>query len=161
MLWGEGTQQRLAESHVILFGLGGVGSYTAECLARAGIGELTIVDNDTVSPTNLNRQLEALHSTLGQYKVDVAEQRIKEINPNAVVRTYKTFYAPQTAEQFDFTQYDYIVDAIDTVTGKLELIEQAQKAGSCLRNDPANSAHMPMGIPIYFTIVTSLCSTSR
>ena len=101
----------------------------------------------------MNRQIFATRKTVGQYKVDVAEQRIKEINPNAVVRTYKTFYAPQTAEQFDFTQYDYIVDAIDTVTGKLELIEQAQKAGSCLRNDPANSAHMPMGIPPIFIIV--------
>ena len=161
LLLGRDGMERLFNARVAVFGIGGVGGYTVEALVRSGVGALDLIDDDRVCLTNVNRQIFATRKTVGQYKVDVAEQRIKEINPNAVVRTYKTFYAPQTAEQFDFTQYDYFVDAIDTVTGKLELIEQAQKTGSCLRNDPANSAHMPMGIPIYFTIVTSLCSTSR
>ena len=161
LLLGRDGMERLFNALVAVFGIGGVGGYTVEALVRSGVGALDLIDDDRVCLTNVNRQIFATRKTVGQYKVDVAEQRIKEINPNAVVHTYKTFYAPQTAEQFDFTQYDYFVDALDTVTGKLELIEQAQKAGSCLRNDPANSAHMPMGIPIYFTIVTSLCSTSR
>ena len=111
--------ERLYHARVAVFGIGGVGGYTVEALARSGIGTLDLIDDDRVCLTNLNRQILATRKTVGQYKVDVAEQRIREINPNAVVHTYKTFYAPQTAEQFDFSQFDYVVDAIDTVTAKL------------------------------------------
>lgn len=121
--------ERLFHARVAVFGIGGVGGYTVEGLARSGIGTLDLIDDDRVCLTNLNRQILATRSTVGQYKVDVAKQRVLDINPDAVVNTYKTFYAPQTADQFDFTQYDYVVDAIDTVTGKLELVEQAEKAG--------------------------------
>ena len=130
LLLGQNGMERLRSARVAVFGIGGVGGYTVEALARSGVGTLDLIDDDRVCLTNLNRQILATRNTVGQYKVDVAEQRIHEICPDTVVRTYKTFYAPQTAAQFDFTQYDYVVDAIDTVTGKLELIEQAQKAGT-------------------------------
>ena len=128
LLLGQDGMERLYHARVAVFGIGGVGGYTVEALARSGVGALDLIDDDRVCLTNLNRQILATRKTVGQYKVDVAEARIHEINPDAVVRTFKTFYAPQTAELFDFTQYDYIVDAIDTVTGKLELIEQARQA---------------------------------
>jgi tRNA A37 threonylcarbamoyladenosine dehydratase len=130
LLLGQEGMDTLFQARVAVFGIGGVGGYTVEALARSGVGTLDLIDDDRVCLTNVNRQLHATRKTVGHYKVDVAEQRILEINPDAVVHTYKTFYAPQTAEQFDFTQYDYVVDAIDTVTGKLELVEQAQKAGT-------------------------------
>lgn len=130
LLIGQKGMERLFNARVAVFGIGGVGGYTVEALARSGIGTLDLIDDDRVCLTNLNRQLLATRKTVGQYKVDVAEQRIHEINPDAVVHTYKTFYTPQTTEQFDFTRYDYVVDAIDTVTGKLELAEQAQKTGT-------------------------------
>ena len=127
MLWGPEGQRRLAESHVILFGLGGVGSYTAECLARAGVGELTIVDNDTVGLTNLNRQLEALHSTLGQNKTDAVAARLLDINPDLKLHPICGTY--DAAHRDDFfpagCHYDYIVDAIDLVSCKLDLAETA------------------------------------
>ena len=129
LLLGSEGVDRLREAHVALFGLGGVGGYAAEALARAGIGHIDLIDNDTVSLTNLNRQLLALHSTVGQYKVDAAAARIKDIDPSIEVRTFKTFYLPETADPFDFTQYDYVLDAIDTVTGKLALMQQARDAG--------------------------------
>jgi len=129
LLLGEDGIVKLRNAHVALFGLGGVGGYAAEALARGGIGKLDLIDDDTVSLTNLNRQLLAAHSTLGQYKVDVAAQRIRDIDPTVQVRTFRTFYLPETADQFDFSQYDYILDAIDTVTGKLALIAQAKAAG--------------------------------
>ncbi len=130
LLLGQDGMERLYNARVAVFGIGGVGGYTVEALVRSGVGTLDLIDDDRVCLTNVNRQIFATRKTVGQYKVDAAEERIKEINPNAVVHTYKTFYAPQTADQFDFMQYDYIVDAIDTVTGKLELIEQAQRAGT-------------------------------
>ena len=129
LLLGAEGLDRLRAARVALFGLGGVGGYTAEALARSGIGHIDLVDDDTVSLTNLNRQVLALHSTVGQYKVDVAARRIGEIDPTIQVKTYKTFYLPETADQFDFSQYDYVIDAIDTVTGKLALIAQAKAAG--------------------------------
>lgn len=129
LLFGKEGMEKLYQARVAVFGIGGVGGYTVEALARSGIGTLDLIDDDRVCLTNLNRQIFATRDTVGQFKVDVAQQRVRSINPDAVVHTYKTFYAPQTAEQFDFTQYDYIVDAIDTVTGKLELVEQAEKAG--------------------------------
>ncbi len=128
LLLGKDALARLKKARVALFGLGGVGGYAAEALARSGVGHIDLIDDDTVSQTNLNRQLLALHSTVGQYKVDVAARRIADIDPSIQVRTYRTFFLPETARQFDFTQYDYILDAIDTVTGKLELIAQAKAA---------------------------------
>lgn len=121
---------RLRKARVALFGLGGVGGHAAEALARSGVGHIDLIDDDTVSLTNLNRQLLATHSTIGRYKVDVAAERIWDIDPAIEVQTYKTFYLPETAEQFDFSQYDYVLDAIDTVTGKLALIAQAKAVGT-------------------------------
>ena len=130
MLLGDSAMERLEKARVAVFGIGGVGGYTVEALARAGIGRLDLIDSDTVGLSNLNRQLLATHSTVGMLKVEAAKQRILDINPRAVVRTYPVFYTPETADQFDFTQYDYIVDAIDTVTGKLALVERAAAAGT-------------------------------
>ena len=130
LLLGAQAMERLSRCRVAVFGTGGVGGYTVEALARSGIGALDLIDNDRVCLTNLNRQLYATRKTIGKYKVDVAEERIHEINPDCTVRTYKVFYLPDTRDQFDFSQYDYVVDAIDTVTGKLALAEQAQKAGT-------------------------------
>lgn len=129
LLLGEEGMERLSRARVAVFGIGGVGGYTAEALARSGIGTLDLIDSDTVSITNLNRQIIALHSTVGQYKVDVAAARIRDICPETVVNVHRCFYLPETAEQFDFTQYDYVVDAIDTVTGKLQLVMEAKAAG--------------------------------
>lgn len=121
--------ERMASCRVAVFGIGGVGGYVVEALARSGIGALDLIDDDKVCLTNINRQILATRKTVGKYKVDVAEERIKEINPDCEVRTYKTFYLPETQDQFDFSEYDYVVDAIDTVTGKLTIIENAKKAG--------------------------------
>ena len=130
LLIGTEGLQRLADARVAVFGIGGVGGYVAEALARSGIGVLDLIDHDKVSITNLNRQIYALRSTVGRYKVDVAKERIQDINPAAQVYVHKVFYLPDTAAQFDFTAYDYVVDAIDTVTGKLALVQQAQAAGT-------------------------------
>lgn len=129
LLLGDSGIEKLRRAHVALFGLGGVGGYAAEALARAGIGKIDLIDNDTVSLTNLNRQILATHSTIGQYKVDVAAARIRDIDPSIEIRTFPVFYLPETADRFDFSQYDYVLDAIDTVTGKLALIAQAKAAG--------------------------------
>jgi tRNA A37 threonylcarbamoyladenosine dehydratase len=129
LLLGNDNMQRLFNARVAVFGIGGVGGYTVEALARTGVGTLDLIDDDKVCLTNINRQIYATRKTIGKYKVDVAKERILDINPNAVVNTYKTFYMPDTADQFDFSQYDYVVDAIDTVTGKLMLVEQAKAAG--------------------------------
>ena len=129
-LLGAEAMKRHAESRVAVFGVGGVGGYVVEALARSGVGALDICDNDTVAESNLNRQIIALRSSLGRAKVEVAAERIKDINPDCKVTVHKTFYLPETQDQFDFTQYDYVVDAIDTVTGKLALIMQAKEAGT-------------------------------
>ncbi len=129
LLIGEKGMNRLSKARVAVFGIGGVGGYTVEALVRSGVGTLDLVDDDKVCLTNLNRQIIATRKTVGQYKVDVAKERILDINPDAVVNIYKTFYGPDTASQFDFSQYDYVVDAIDTVSGKLALVEQANQAG--------------------------------
>lgn len=130
LLVGCEAMERLFAARVAVFGIGGVGGYAVEALARSGVGTLDLIDDDKVCLTNLNRQIFATRKTVGKYKIDVTRERILEINPDALVNTYRTFYAPDTADQFDFTQYDYIVDAIDTVTGKLELIEQAHRCGT-------------------------------
>jgi tRNA A37 threonylcarbamoyladenosine dehydratase len=162
LLLGSEGVDRLRSAHVALFGLGGVGGYAAEALARAGIGHIDLIDNDTVSLTNLNRQMLALHSTVGQYKVDAAAARIRDIDPTIEVRTFKTFYLPETANQFDFTQYDYVLDAIDTVTGKLALMQQARDAGvpviSCMGT---GNKLDPTGFKVADISKTSGCALSR
>lgn len=128
LLFGSERMERLAFAHVIVFGVGGVGGYVIEALARGGIGAIDIVDNDTVCLSNLNRQLYALHSTIGQYKVDVAAARVHDINPACRVTPHRTFFLPETADDFDFSSYDYAVDCIDTVSGKIQIIMQAKNA---------------------------------
>lgn len=128
LLLGSAAMKRLAEARVAVFGIGGVGGYVVEALARAGIGALDLIDNDVISLTNLNRQIIATSENIGNFKVDEAERRVHAIHPQCRVEKSKCFYLPDTAPLFDFTQYDYIVDAIDTVTGKLALIENAKKA---------------------------------
>ena len=130
MLLGSEALTRLQSARVAVFGLGGVGGYVVEALARSGVGSLDLIDSDTVSVSNLNRQILATHSTVGMLKVDAARNRVLDINPACNVKTWPVFYTPDTADDFDFTQYDYIVDAIDTVTGKLALVERAKAAGT-------------------------------
>ena len=129
LIFGKEGMERLAGARVAVFGIGGVGGHAVEALARSGIGALDLIDNDKVALTNINRQMVALLSTVGEYKVDVAEARIKDISPDCIVRTYRTFFMPDTADEFDFSQYDYVIDAIDTVTGKIEIIMRAKQAG--------------------------------
>ena len=128
LLIGKSGVKKLADSRVAVFGLGGVGGYTVEALVRSGLGAIDIIDNDKICLTNLNRQIYATNNTIGEYKVDVAERRIYDINPNVKVRKYKTFFTPETSNQFDFSQYNYVVDAIDTVKGKIEIIECSKNA---------------------------------
>ena len=128
LLYGKEAMEKLAASRVAVFGIGGVGGYAVEALVRSGIGALDLIDDDKVSLTNLNRQIIATRKTIGLYKVDVAKERIHEINPDCIVRTFQTFYLPETQDLFDFRDYDYVIDAIDTVTGKLTIIENAKKA---------------------------------
>ena len=130
LVLGEEAMQVLARSRVAVFGLGGVGGYVVEALARCGVGALDLIDSDRISPSNLNRQILATGETLGQWKTDAAAARVCSINPACKVTLHRCFYLPDTAPQFDFTQYDYIVDAIDTVTGKLMLAEEAQRCGT-------------------------------
>ena len=130
LLLGSDAMAKLKKAHVAVFGLGGVGGYTVEALARSGIGALTLVDHDTISLTNLNRQLLATHDTIGQYKADVAAKRVQQIDPAITATACKTFYGPDTAREFDFSKFDYVIDAIDTVTGKLALIAAAKAAGT-------------------------------
>ena len=162
LLLGQEGMEKLFQARVAVFGIGGVGGYTVEALARSGVGTLDLIDDDRICLTNLNRQIFATHKTVGQYKVDIAQQRILEINPKAVVHTYKTFYAPQTAELFDFSQYDYVVDAIDTVTGKLELVEQAEKAGvPIISSMGAGNKMDPTAFEVADIYETSVCPLAR
>lgn len=128
LIFGKEGMENLAAARVAVFGVGGVGGFAVEALARSGVGAIDLIDNDKVCLSNLNRQIIATHKTVGQYKTDVAKARIAEIAPNAVVRTHTTFFTPETSGQFDFSEYDYVVDAIDTVTGKLEIVMKAKAA---------------------------------
>ena len=129
MLLGDVAMARLAAARVAVFGVGGVGGYVVEALARSGVGALELIDDDTVSLTNINRQIIALHSTVGMPKVDAARARVLDICPQTQVIAHRAFFTPETAAQFDFTQYSYVVDAIDTVSGKIELAVRAHAAG--------------------------------
>lgn len=153
---------KLAASRVAVFGVGGVGGYVVEALARSGIGALDLIDDDKVCLSNINRQIIATHKTIGQYKVDAAADRVSDISPECVVRTYKTFYLPETQDQFDFTQYDYIVDAIDTVTGKLAIIENADKAGvPVISSMGAGNKLDPSAFEVEDIYKTSVCPLAK
>lgn len=159
---GEARMERLRRSRVAVFGIGGVGGYAVEALARTGIGTLDLIDSDTVCASNLNRQIIALHSTLGMYKVDAAAARIHDICPDTEVNVHRCFFLPETAGQFDFTQYDYVIDAIDTVKGKIEIVMQAQAAGtpmiSCMG---AGNKMDPTAFRIADIYETKVCPLAR
>lgn len=162
LLYGREAMQRFASCRVAVFGIGGVGGYVVEALARTGIGALDLIDDDKVCLTNLNRQITATRSTVGKYKVDVAEERIKDIYPECRVKTYKTFYLPETAGQFDMREYDYVVDAIDTVTGKLAIIGNAQKAGvPVISSMGAGNKVDPSAFEVADIYETSVCPLAK
>ena len=162
LLLGDKAMERLKNARVAVFGLGGVGGYVVEALARSGIGALELVDHDTISPTNLNRQLLATRETLGMDKVEAARQRVASIDPDIQVTARKTFYGPDTANQFDFSRYDYVVDAIDTVTGKLALITAAQAAGTPILSSMGTGNKLdPTKFQIADISKTSVCPLAR
>lgn len=162
LLLGKASVARLARKRVAVFGVGGVGGFVCEGLVRAGIGAIDIVDKDTVALSNINRQLIALHSTVGKNKVDVLEERLKDINKNLIIKKYKCFFLPETSETFDFREYDYVVDAIDTVTGKIELILKAKEAGvSIISAMGAGNKLEPAGFQVSDIYKTSVCPLAR
>ena len=162
LLLGPEAMEKLQRSRVAVFGIGGVGGYAVEALVRSGIGALDLIDDDRVCLTNLNRQLHATRKTVGKYKVDVAEERVLEINPDCRVTTYKTFFLPDTRDQFDFAAFDYVVDAIDTVTGKLALIEAAQAAGTpIICSMGAGNKTDPTAFRVADIYKTSVCPLAR
>ena len=161
-LIGKDALNRLKNSKVAVFGLGGVGGYVAETLARAGIGALDLIDNDTFSITNINRQILATEKTLGLYKVDVAKERVLDINPDCKVRVYKTFFLPETKDLFDFKEYDYVVDAIDTITGKKEIILCAKEAGVPVISSMGTGNKLnPVSLRIADIYETSVCPLAK
>lgn len=162
LLFGKEAMERLARARVAVFGIGGVGGYTVEALIRSGVGAVDLIDDDRVCLTNINRQIYATRKTVGRYKVDVAAERIAEINPDTVVRTFKTFYMPETADQFDFHDYDYVVDAIDTVTGKLALVVNADKAGTpIISSMGAGNKLDPTAFEVTDIYKTSVCPLAK
>lgn len=162
LVFGKEAMDRLEGSRVAVFGVGGVGGYTVEALARSGVGAIDIIDDDKVCLTNINRQIIATTKTVGKYKVDVAKERIEEINPNCKVTAFRTFYMPETADRFDFTKYDYVVDAIDTVTGKIALIENAKKAGTpIISSMGAGNKVDPTAFEVADIYKTSVCPLAR
>lgn len=162
MLLGSEAMEKLANSHVAVFGVGGVGGYTAEALVRCGIGTLTLVDSDTVAESNINRQIIATTKTIGRYKTEVMKERALDINPKIQVEEHRCFFLPENAKEFDFTKYDYVVDAVDTVTAKLALVEAAHAAGvpiiSCMG---AGNKLNPGAFEITDIYKTSVCPLAK
>ena len=162
LLFGKEAMDKLAASRVAVFGIGGVGGYTVEALARSGVGAIDIIDDDRVCLTNINRQILATRPSVGKYKTDVAEERILQINPDCKVTKHQTFYMPDTADSFDFTEYDYVVDAIDTVTGKIELVVRANESGtpiiSCMG---AGNKLDPTAFEVTDIYKTSVCPLAK
>ncbi len=165
MLIGREAVERLMSSRVAVFGLGGVGGYTVEALARCGVGALDLIDNDRVALSNLNRQIIAVRNTIGMKKTEAAALRIKAINPDCRVTLHSVFYLPDTKDEFDFSDYDYVVDAIDTVTGKLQLIEEAERAGTPIISSMGAGNKLDPTLfrvaDIYETSVDPLCRVIR
>lgn len=162
LLFGDEAMGKLAASRVAIFGIGGVGGYTVEALARSGVGAIDLIDDDRVCLTNINRQIVATRKTVGKHKVDVMEERILDINPKCKVRAYKCFYLPETKDQFNFSEYDYVIDAVDTVTAKISLIMQANEAGtkviSCMG---AGNKLDPTAFEVSDIYKTSICPLAR
>ena len=162
LLLGKASVEKLAEKRVAVFGVGGVGGFVCEGLVRAGIGAIDIVDKDIVAISNINRQLIALHSTVGKNKVDVLEERLKDINKDLIIKKYKCFFLPETSDTFDFREYDYVVDAIDTVTGKIELILKANEAGvPIISAMGAGNKLDPTAFQVSDIYKTSVCPLAR
>jgi len=162
LILGNDAMQKLAAARVAVFGVGGVGGFVVEALARTGVGALDLIDNDTVCLTNINRQIIATRDTLGQYKVDVAKERVLSINPDCKVTTYRTFFLPETADMFDFKNYDYVVDAIDTVTGKIAIIEKANEAGvPVISSMGAGNKTDPTAFKVSDLYDTSVCPLAK
>ena len=162
MLLGDAAMERLSKARVAVFGIGGVGGYVVEALARSGVGTLDIIDNDIVSLSNLNRQIIATHPVIGRPKVEVAKERILSINPEAVVNAYQIFYLPDTPSPLNFKDYDYVVDAIDTVTGKIGLIMEAQKAGVPVISSMGTGNKLdPSALRVADIYQTSVCPLAR
>lgn len=162
LLIGQAALEKLQNSRVAIFGVGGVGGYVCEALVRSGVGHFDLIDNDTVSLTNINRQIIALHSTIGKLKVDVMKERMLDINPDVDVLVHPCFYLPETADQFDFSNYDYVVDAIDTVTGKIEIIVQADAHQvSVISSMGAGNKLNPAMMEVSDIYKTSVCPLAR
>ena len=162
LMFGEEAMERLKHARIAVFGVGGVGGHAAEALARSGVGAIDLIDSDKVSLTNLNRQIIALHSTIGQYKVDAMKARMEDINPDIQVTAHRCFYLPETADQFDFTNYSYVIDAVDTITAKIEIVLRAQQCGtpviSCMG---AGNKLDPTALRIADLYDTSVCRLAR
>ena len=162
LLLGKEGVEKLKNARVAVFGVGGVGGYVVEALARSGVGALDLIDKDVVSESNINRQIIALHSTVGQLKTEAAANRARDINPHIVVRTHNVFYLPENAQEFDFSQYDYVVDAIDTVSGKIALIEQAKCSNTpVISSMGAGNKLDPTAFEVADITKTSVCPLAR
>lgn len=162
LLLGQKAMEKLAESRVAVFGIGGVGGYTVEALVRSGVGAVDLIDSDKVCLTNLNRQIIAVESSIGKYKVDVMRERIRDINPETVVNVHKCFYLPETRDAFDFSQYSYVVDAVDTVTAKIQLVMEAEKAGvPVISSMGAGNKLDPTAFQVADIYKTSVCPLAK
>lgn len=162
LLIGKDGVNKLYSSHVAVFGIGGVGGYVVEALVRSGLGAIDLIDDDKICVTNLNRQIYATHSTVGKYKVDVAEERILDINPDCKITKFKTFFTPEISSEFDFSKYDYVVDAIDTVTGKIELVMKCHETNTPIISSmgAGNKMHPEM-FEISDIYKTSVCPLAK
>ena len=161
-LVGEENVKNLFSKHVIVFGCGGVGGFVVEALARSGIGKISLVDNDSVNISNINRQIIALHSTVGKQKVDVLKNRILDINPNCQVFTFNTFFLPENSHSFDFSQYDYVVDAVDTVTAKIEIIKKSKDANVPIISSMGTGNKLnPLAFKVADISKTNVCPLAR
>lgn len=162
LIFGRESTEKLSSARVAVFGIGGVGGYAVEALARSGVGALDLIDDDRICLTNLNRQLHATRKTIGKYKAEVAAERVAEINPQCVVTVHKTFYMPETSHEIDFSRFDYVIDAIDTVTGKLEIIVNASRAGiPVISSMGAGNKVDPTAFEVTDVYRTSVCPLAR
>lgn len=162
LIYGKSAMEKLHNARVAVFGIGGVGGFTAEALVRSGVGSIDLIDNDTVCESNLNRQIIALHTTIGKYKVDVAEERFKDINPDINIVKHAKFFIPDNSGEFEFEKYDYIVDAIDTVTGKIELVMKANEFGvPIISSMGAGNKKHPELFEVSDIYKTSVCPLAR